>query len=74
MERETPAIVHWLFSENGIERKIYQTVLNKKDFTLYYFMKDFGSGIANTNKNNTVLETRGGLHRQNNRHQSQWRA
>lgn len=38
-ERTTAADVHWVFSENGIERQIYETVKNKKNYTLSYFKK-----------------------------------
>lgn len=31
--------VHWIFTENGIEFDIYNTVKNKKDYTLSYFKK-----------------------------------
>lgn len=33
--------VYWVFSKNGIEQKIYNTVSNKKDYTLSHFKKDF---------------------------------
>lgn len=42
--------VFWIFSENGIEDKIYKAVLNKKDYTTKIFMNDFG--IKNTSKVN----------------------
>ncbi len=32
--------VYWMFSEGGIEEKIYKVVLNKKDYTLNHFKKD----------------------------------
>jgi len=32
--------VYWVFSEGGIEEKIYKVVLNKKDYTLTHFKKD----------------------------------
>lgn len=32
--------VYWIFSENGIETKIYKTVTKKKDYTLRHFKKD----------------------------------
>jgi hypothetical protein len=38
-ERTTAADVHWIFAENGIEHQIYQTVKNKKNYTLSYFKK-----------------------------------
>ncbi len=46
LERNTEAKVHWLFAENGIEKKIYQMVLKKRDYSLYYFKKDFINNIA----------------------------
>jgi len=33
--------VFWIFSERGIESKIYKAVQNKKDFTLSVFKKEF---------------------------------
>ncbi len=35
------AIIYWIFSENGIEEKIYKAVLDKKDYTLSHFKKDY---------------------------------
>lgn len=39
-EREDNTLF-WIFSSNGIEEKIYKTVLKKKDFTLDIFKKEF---------------------------------
>jgi hypothetical protein len=39
LHRETPAEVHWIFTKGGIEKKIYQAVSAKKDFTFNYFMR-----------------------------------
>jgi hypothetical protein len=33
--------VYWLFARNGIEKKVYRAVSNKKDYTLRHFRKDF---------------------------------
>ena len=33
--------IYWIFSKGGIEEKIYDTVQQKKDYTLNYFKKDF---------------------------------
>lgn len=41
-DREKAAKVYWVFSEGGIEDKIYKTVHGKKDYTVSYFRKDFG--------------------------------
>ena len=32
--------VYWLFSEEGIEKKIYKAVTKKKDYTVNHFKKD----------------------------------
>ena len=32
--------VYWIFSEGGIEKKIYKSVINKKDYTLKHFRRD----------------------------------
>lgn len=40
MERKSNEIF-WIFAENGIEENIYKRVLDKKDFTLSCFKKDF---------------------------------
>lgn len=38
--REKPAEVHWIFSRDGIEQRIYNAVSNKKNYTLSYFKKE----------------------------------
>lgn len=38
-DRTEPAVVHWLFAENGIEADIYKAVSAKKNYTLSYFKK-----------------------------------
>lgn len=45
--------VYWIFSENGIEDKIYKAVMSKKDYTTKLFIDDFR--IKNTGKNNQPL-------------------
>jgi len=40
----------WIFSKNGIEQKIYKTVLLKKDFTLNIFKKNYEFKIPNKNQ------------------------
>jgi hypothetical protein len=45
--------IFWIFSKNGIESKIYKTVLQKKDYTLKIFLQDAGAKIANKNKKET---------------------
>ena len=36
-DREKEARIYWIFSEGGIEDKVYKAVCDKKDFTLEYF-------------------------------------
>jgi hypothetical protein len=36
-DREKEAQIYWIFSEGGIEDKVYKAVCDKKDFTLEYF-------------------------------------
>lgn len=40
-DRTTPADLYWLFAEGGIEHKIHQAVMNKKDYTIDHFKKDY---------------------------------
>ena len=40
-DRTKEAQIYWVFSEGGIEDKIYKAVMDKKDYTLDYFRKDF---------------------------------
>lgn len=40
IDRETPLLICWIFSEFGLEKKVYNTVSKKQDFTMEYFKKD----------------------------------
>ena len=40
-ERTKQSKIHWIFSLNGIEDKIYKAVQEKKDYTLNHFKTDF---------------------------------
>jgi hypothetical protein len=33
--------IYWVFAKNGIEEKIYKQVLNKKNYTLNNFKKEY---------------------------------
>ena len=44
--------IFWIFARNGIEEKIYKAVMNKKDFTLNTFKKEYGIRATNSNKDN----------------------
>ena len=39
LNRIAPAELYWLFTQNGIEKKIYEVVQQKKDFTLSHYKK-----------------------------------
>ena len=39
LRRDTPAEVYWIFLKGGIEKKVYQAVSAKIDFTYSYFRK-----------------------------------
>ena len=49
--------VYWIFSTDGIESKIYASVIKKKDYNNETFKRDFGA--KNTNKNNQSTHKRG---------------
>jgi hypothetical protein len=41
-DRTKEAQIYWIFSEGGIEDKIYKAVMDKRDYTLEYFKKEYG--------------------------------
>lgn len=43
-ERTKEAVLYWVFSRGGIEEKIHKVVCKKKDYTNYYFKKDYHVG------------------------------
>jgi hypothetical protein len=52
--------IYWIFAENGIEEKIYKSVMNKKDYTNDTFKKDFGvKRTSNTKENYQSVRARG---------------
>jgi len=55
MERKSNDI-YWIFAENGIEEKIYKSVMNKKDYTNETFKRDFRT--TDTKENNNEVRTR----------------
>ena len=61
LERDISPIVHWLFSKDGIEEKVLNCVQKKKDYTLYYFRKDY-HGSEDTTKNHKVSAFTGSVH------------
>ena len=54
MRKETPANIHWIFTENGIESKIYKTLQKKQSYTIFFFLQDFIYGKQNTERYNQV--------------------
>lgn len=44
-ERKGSAPLYWIFSEHGIERKVYKAVLSKKNFTYSYYKKKHTDGM-----------------------------
>jgi hypothetical protein len=40
-DRTKDAKIYWIFALNGIEEKIHKAVMEKKDYTLSHFQKDF---------------------------------
>lgn len=40
-EKQTACDLYWIFSDDGIEEKIYEKVKAKKDYVLSYFKEDF---------------------------------
>ena len=49
--------VYWIFSKDGIESKIYASVIKKKDYNNETFKRDFG--IKKTEQNNQPTHKRG---------------
>jgi hypothetical protein len=50
--------IFWIFAKDGIEEKIYKSVMLKKDFTLSTFKKLYNVGATDTNKNNQTTDKR----------------
>jgi hypothetical protein len=42
LDRTSPAEVHWVFAQGGIERRVHEAVSSKKDFTYSYFRRSGG--------------------------------
>jgi len=51
--------VYWIFSEGGIEAKIYASVCKKKDYTNEIFKRDYGIRKQNPIQNNNATTKRG---------------
>ena len=55
-ERTKEAKLYWIFSNRGIEEKIYKAVMDKRDYSLSYFRKDFLLASYDKINNVTVIE------------------
>lgn len=40
-DKKVKTKLHWIFSEGGIEEKVYKAVQKKQNYTSYYFSRDF---------------------------------
>ena len=69
--REGACPIHWLFSDLGIESKVYQAVSKKKNFTVSYYKKN---GVKNTIKSKSQIETSRMARSQNCVMQPSWMA
>lgn len=49
--------IYWIFAKNGIEKKIYKSVQNKKDYTLTTFLKDY-DGATNSKQDYKEIRSR----------------
>lgn len=54
--------VYWIFGNDGIESKIYASVLKKKDYTNEIFKRDYGIRATNTKANNQTPRGKRLLH------------
>lgn len=50
-ERKKEAVLYWIFTDGGIEEKIYKAVQKKSDYTVYYFSNDYGIRKQKTSSN-----------------------
>ncbi len=71
-DRKEPANVVWLFSDLGIESKVYQAVSKKKNFTVSYYNKHVRK--TSTSQNSQKTQRRGMDGRQNNELFPSWMA
>lgn len=73
-DRTTPANVVWLFSDLGIEEKIYGAVSNKKNFTVSYYKKISSVRKQSTSSVSEKAESQRVVSNQDNGLQSPWLA
>jgi hypothetical protein len=73
-DRSTPANVVWLFSDLGIEQKVYKAVSNKKNFTVSYYKKINNVRVKSSNTNKKEANSVGLASGQNNELFPSWLA
>jgi hypothetical protein len=73
-DRTTPANVVWLFSDLGIEAKIYEAVSNKKNFTVSYYKKISSVRDKSTISSKKEVDREGLFSSENNVMQPSWLA
>jgi hypothetical protein len=54
-DRTKAAKLYWIFSDHGIEDKVYGVVKKKKNFTSYYFKKEYGQDRKQNRKTDIPL-------------------
>lgn len=64
-ERNTYAPLYFVFSDNGIETKIYNVVKNKQDYTTYHYKKDY-AGKTTAKTDNILCGNKGLVCGENN--------
>jgi SNF2 family DNA or RNA helicase len=55
-DRTKEAKVYWIFAEGGIEERIHEVVMKKKDYTLEHFRKDFLDKAAKPKEGLSALQ------------------
>ncbi len=73
-DRTTAANVVWLFSDLGIEAKIYEAVSNKKNFTVSYYKKISNVRVKSTSSSKKEINGQGLFSSENNVMQPSWLA
>ena len=48
MERTDHQVIHWIFSDCGVEGKVYQAVQKKKSYTVRHYQKDYNGKRSST--------------------------
>ncbi len=66
MQREKPQTIHWLFSDIGVEAKVYQAVQKKKSYTVRHYLRDYdGKRSITSGEMYRTTESKGNLLQEN---------